>query len=95
MRPNLSSLASRIRSMEHKGGYVVLVDGTKFKPEDGILMLFDAVKMRDELGRKPELSDFPEKDRKAWQNFARWNPEAGNHGQISILVSRMAKKLIS
>ena len=73
---------------------MTLQDGTKFRPRDsGIRMLFNATKLRRDLGREPQLSDFPEKDREEWRNYAKWSPDPAKHGQISILLVSMAKKL--
>jgi len=91
----LDSLATRIRLLEHSGGFVVLDDGSRFRPDgSGIHMMFNHIKLRRDLGREPELSDFPKKDRDDWRNYAKWNPDPGEHGQISQLVTEMAKKLV-
>ena len=91
----LESLAARIKSIEQSGGFVVLDDGSKFRPDgSGIHMMFNHIKLRRDLGREPELSDFLEKDREEWRNYAKWSPDPAQHGQISILLVSMAKKLV-
>ncbi len=73
---------------------MTLDDGTKFRPKDsGIRMLFDATKLRRDLGRDPELSDFPGDDQKKWRRYAKWSPDPAQHGQISVLRVSMAKKI--
>ena len=74
---------------------MTLDDGTKFRPKDsGLRMMCSHIKLHRDLGREPELSDFSEEDREAWCNYAKWSPEPGKHGQISRMVSEMAKKLV-
>jgi hypothetical protein len=92
--PRIDSLRARLLELESSGGYVTLDDGTKFRPKDsGIRMLFDATKLRRDLGRDPELSDFPGDDQKKWRSYAKWSPDPAQHGQISILLVSMAKKI--
>jgi hypothetical protein len=59
--PRIDSLRARLLVLESSGGYVTLDDGTKFRPKDsGIRMLFNATKLRRDLGRETLLSVFPE-----------------------------------
>jgi hypothetical protein len=74
---------------------VALDDGTKAKfIGSGLHLMFNPIKLRRDLGREPELSDFPEKDREEWRKYAKWSPNPAKHGQISILLESMAKKLM-
>ena len=92
--PRIDSLRARLRQLESSGGYVTLDDGTKFRPRNsGIRMLFNATKLRRDLGREPLLSDFPGDEQKKWRCYAKWSPDPAKHGQISILLVSMAKKL--
>jgi len=93
--PRIDSLMARLRELESSGGYIILPDGTRFKVEDsGILMLFNQIKLRRDLGREPLLSDFSEDEQERWRNYSKWTPNPAQHGQISILLTNMAKKLV-
>ena len=93
--PRIDSLMARLRELESSGGYVTLQDGTKFRPKDsGISMLFNATKLRRDLGRDPMLADFPGDEQEQWRCYAKWSPDPAQHGQISILLTNMAKKLV-
>jgi hypothetical protein len=86
---------ARLMELESSGGYVTLQDGTKFRPKDsGISMLFNATKLRRDLGREPMLADFPGDEQEQWRCYAKWSPDPAQHGQISILLTNMAKKLV-
>lgn len=92
--PRIDSLRARLLELESSGGYVTLDDGTKFRPKDsGIRMLFDAIKIGRDLGREPQLSDFPGDEQKKWRCYAKWSPDPARHGQISVLLVSMAKKI--
>ena len=85
----------RLRELESSGGYVTLQDGTKFRPKNsGISMLFSATKLGRDLGRDPKLADFSENEQEQWRCYAKWSPDPAQHGQISILLTNMAKKLV-
>ena len=85
----------RLMELESSCGYVTLHDGTKFRPKDsGISMLFNATKLRRDLGREPMLADFPGDEQEQWRCYAKWSPDPAQHGQISILLTNMAKKLV-
>lgn len=86
---------ARLRELESSGGYITLQDGTKFRPKDsGISMLFNATKLRRYLGREPMLADFPGDVQEQWRCYAKWSPDLAHHGQISILLTNTAKKLV-
>jgi len=86
---------ARLRELESSGGYVTLQDGTKFRQKNsGISMLFNATKLRRDLGREPMLADFPGDEQDKWRCYAKWSPDPAQHGQISILLTNMAKKLV-
>ena len=85
---------ARLMELESSGGYVTLHDDTKFRPKDsGISMLFNATKLRRDLGREPMLADFPIDEQEQWRCYAKWSPDPAQHGQISILLTNMAKKI--
>jgi hypothetical protein len=86
---------ARLRELESSGGYVTLQDGTKFRPKNsGISMLFSATKLGRDLGREPILADFSGDEQDQWRCYAKWSPDPAQHGQISILLTNMAKKLV-
>jgi len=86
---------ARLMELESRGGYVTLQDGTKFRLKDsGISMLFNATKLRRDLGWEPMLADFPGDEQEQWRSYAKWTSDPAQHGQISILLTNMAKKLV-
>jgi hypothetical protein len=90
----LESLAARIKSLELNCDVVALDDGTKAKfAGSGLHLMFNHIKLRRDLGREPKLSDFPEKDHEEWRKYAKWSPDPTRHGQISVLLAGMAKKI--
>lgn len=89
------SLISRLRELESHGGYVVLNDGTRFRPDDsGISLMISEIKLARDLGIEPMLSDFPGYEQEQWRCYAKWSPDPALHGQISILLTNIAKKLV-
>ena len=91
--PRIDSLRARLLELESSGSYVTLEDGTKFRPKDsGIHMLFNATKLRRDLGRETPLSDFPGDEQKKWQSYAKWCLDPGEHGQISVFAGKHGKK---
>ena len=89
------SLISRLRELESHGGYVILNDGTRFRPEhSGISLMISEIRLCRDLGREPLLSDFSKYGQEQWRCYAKWRPDSAQHGQISILVANMAKKLV-
>jgi hypothetical protein len=87
-------LLNRIAGLETCDGYVILEDGTRFRPKDsGIHTLIAGAKLRRDLGRAPKLSDFTEEEQEQWRCYAKWNPDPGKHGAISVLLSQEARKL--
>jgi hypothetical protein len=76
---------ARIGLLEIGSGFVTLNDGAKFRPkESGIRNLFDATKLRRDLGREPMLADFLGEVQDQWRHCAKWNPDHGKHGQIGF-----------
>jgi hypothetical protein len=57
-------------------------------------MLFNATKLRRDLGRELKLADFLVEEQEQWRCYAKWSPDPAQHGQISILLTNMAKKLV-
>jgi len=87
-------LLNRVAGFESSDGYVILKDGARFRPNDsGIHMFFVAAKLRLDLGRTPMFSDFTEEEQEQWRCYAKWNPDPGKYGALSVLLSQEAKKL--
>lgn len=94
MGMRIDTLSARLRALEQNSGYITLPDGTRFKPVySGILLLISEAKLRRDLGREPVLSDFPEEDQEQLRCYAKWHPDPGEHGQISVLLAGMGRKL--
>ena len=51
------------------------------------------VRLRRDLGRAAKMSDFSPKDRGLLRNYAKWEPDIEEWGQVSILISDLARKL--
>jgi hypothetical protein len=91
----IDSLRSRLRDLEDESGMVTLSDGNRFDPSRAIRMLFNATKLRRDLGRKPVLSDFSNEEQYYWCCFSKWNPNSNEFGQLSKLVCEMANELVN
>ena len=50
-------------------------------------------KLRRDIGREALLSDLPRDERKKWRCYAKWSQDPTLHGQISVLLVSMAKKI--
>ncbi len=86
---------SRIADLEHEEGIVTLPDGTTFKPRSGIILLRHQLRLRRDLGREPDLADFPPDIQDEIKQFAKWEPDREKYGQISVLVVELSKKLMA
>ena len=74
---------------------MILNDGTHFRPDDGgISLMISEIKLARDLVREPILADFPGDEQEQWRCYAKWSPDPAQHGQISILLVSMAKKLV-
>ena len=89
----LDSLHHRLEELESGLGLVQLADGTLFKPGSGLnIMLMHARLFRD-LGKEAELSDFSPGDQELLKCYTKWTPDRAEWGQISILITDLARKL--
>jgi len=96
--PRIDSLRTRLESLERAEGFVVLDDGTKFKPQcSGIRLLRAHLLAERQLDgqREPILSDFTEDEQQQWMWYAKWTPDPGKHGAIAVMLSEIAHRLMS
>jgi hypothetical protein len=70
-----------------------LTDSTLFKPGSGLDLLRMNVRLSRDLGRDTKMSDFSPKDRELLRNYAKWEPDMEEWGQVSILITDLARKL--
>jgi len=89
----IDGLQARIRDLERAEGYITLDDGSKFKPGAGIDLLRHQIRLRRDLGREPDLADYPPDIQEEIRQFAKWTPDPSRNGQISVLVVELSKKL--
>ncbi len=90
----IDGLLSRITDLERQEGFITLSDGSKFKPGAGIDLLRHQIRLRRDLGREPDLADYPEDVQADIRQFAKWKPDREKYGQISVLVVELSKKLM-
>jgi hypothetical protein len=74
-------------------GLVKLIDGMLFKPGSGLDLLRMNVRLSRDLGRDAGTSDFSPKDQELLRNYAKWKPDIEEWGQVSILITDLARKL--
>ena len=91
----LDSLCHRLEELESGLGMVELVDGTLFKPGSGLDLMLLHARLCRFLGRDAEISDFSPGDQELWRNYAKWTPDRPKWGQISILITDLARRLCS
>jgi hypothetical protein len=89
----LDSLRHRLRELESGLGLVELADGTLFKPDSGLDLMLTHMRLTRNLGRDAQLSDFSPGDQELLRNYAKWTPDRAKWGQVSILITDLARKL--
>jgi hypothetical protein len=91
-----SGIEARLRELEDSGGYVVLEDGTKFKPDcSGIRLYCESIRKRRDLGRSVLLSDFSEEEQHEISQYAKWHPDAGTFGGLSVNVADICRAIVA
>ncbi len=90
----IDGLLSRITDLEKQEGIITLSDGSKFKPGSGIDILRNQIKLRRDLGREPDLGDYPEDVQETIKSFSKWTPDRDKYGQISVLAVELCRKLM-
>ena len=89
----LDSLHHRLEELESGLGLVELADGTLFKPGSGLDRMLMHVRLCRNLEREAELSDFSPGDQELLKSYAKWTPDRAEWGQISILITDLARRL--
>lgn len=89
----LDSLRHRLGELETGLGLVELADGTLFKPDSGLDLMLTHARLCRDLGRDAEISDFSPGDQESLRNYAKWTPDRAEYGQISILITELARSL--
>lgn len=89
----LESLRHRLVELERGLGLVKLADGTPFKPGSGLAPMLAHARLNRDLGRAARLSDFSPEEQERLQSYAKWAPDSAEHGQVSILITDLARSL--
>lgn len=89
----LESLRHRLAGLERDLGLVKLADGTLFKPVIGLDLMLAHARLSRYLGRAAKLSDFSPEDQELLRCYARWTPDRAEWGQVSILITDLARSL--
>lgn len=89
------ALSARLESLEQSEGWIVLDDGSKFKPQNnGISLLRACLLAGRHLGREPVLSDFGQDEQEKLKHYAKWTPDPSRHGQLAAMVADKARGIV-
>ena len=81
-----SVFADRLDRLEE--GYVVLSDGSRWRPPDSGLGLVRRITVTErDLGRKPKLEDFSEEDQHQITHWAKYYPKPGSGGLVEMVTT--------
>ncbi len=87
----IDSISTRLQELEDASGYVILPDGSRFKPCSGLRLMRLAIRFKREHHADPKLSDFSEADQEQWRGFAKWpSPPSG----LRTMVTSMAREIV-
>jgi hypothetical protein len=89
----LDSLRHRLGALESSLGLVELEDGSLFKPGSGLDLMLANARLGRDLGRAARLSDFSHEDQELLRCYSRWTPDRAEWGQVSILITDLARSL--
>jgi hypothetical protein len=90
------SLAARLKELEDSQGFVTLDDGSKFSPDcSGIRIYRESIRKRRDLGRSVVLSDFSEEEQHEISQYAKWHPDAGTFGGLSVNVADICRAIVA
>jgi hypothetical protein len=90
------TLKNRISELEANLHIIILSDGRRWIPKSsGIRLCFQIMKMEHDQGRSIRLEDLTPDDQEEVHNYAMWNPDPGEHGQISMLTSNQAREIVA
>jgi hypothetical protein len=88
-------LKNCIAELETDLHIIILPDGRRWIPKSsGIHLCFQIMKLGRDLGRPARLEDLTPEDQEEVRNYAMWNPDPGEHGQISLLTSNQAREIV-
>jgi hypothetical protein len=91
-----ATLKNRIAGLEADLHVIIVPDGRRWIPKSsGIRLSFQIMKLGRDLGRPAQLVDFDPEDQREIRNYAMWNPNPGEHGQISLLTSNQAREIVA
>lgn len=91
----IDSLSDSLESLEQSEGWIVLDDGSRFKPQhSGISLLRACLLTGRDLGREPVLSDFGPDEQEHLKHYAKWTPDPSRHGQLAAMVADMARGIV-
>lgn len=93
-----NAFKDRLDALEKSEGWIVLDDGSRFKPQhSGIRLLRSHCIVQQRLNgeREPTLADFSDEEQEQLKHYARWHPDASEHGALSVMVSDIARQLLS
>jgi len=91
----IAALWNRLESLEQSEGWIVLDDGSKFKPQHSGISLFRACLLAGrDLGREPVLSDFGPDEQEQLKHYAKWTPDPSRHGQLAAMVADTARGIV-
>ena len=90
------TLSARLKELEASQGYETLDDGSKFRfTNSGIRLYCECVRHYRDTGREAVLSDFTEEEQREIVAYSMWTPDAGLHGQLSVITVRLAKEILA
>jgi hypothetical protein len=89
----LESLRHRLGELESGLGLVKLTDGSLFKQGSGLDLMLANARLSRDLRRAAKLSDFSPEDQVLLRCYARWTPDRTEWGQVSILITDLARSL--
>lgn len=91
----IDSLSARLVALEQSEGWIVLDDGSRFKPQhSGISLLRACLLAGRDLGREPVLSDFNQDEQEQLKHYAKWTPDPSRHGQLAVMVADTARGIV-
>lgn len=91
----IDALWNRLEALERPKGWIVLDDGSKFKPQhSGISLLRACLLAGRDLGREPVLSDFDMDEQEQLKHYAKWTPDPGRHGALAAMVADTARGIV-
>lgn len=88
----IDKFGNRLDALEQSSGYVVLADGSRFRPSSGLALMRSALVFERDHGREPKLADFSMEQADLWRKWSQWHP-AGKHGALADMISDLARRI--